>query len=242
MAPTPVVSVAIVDDSARDRRHLEVLLQRFEEDNDISFHTRQYVSGAALLDNYQPDFDIILLDIQMEGIDGMRTAAAIRKIDSKVLLIFVTKTAQYATSGYSVRAQGYLLKPVTHFAFQTELVRCLEQLRRQERDSILVGSGVSVRRVDLADIFYLESNRHKITVHMAGEDFSFSGTLKAFEDSLLSRNFYRAHSGYLVNLRHLVAVDNEEAIMSNDDHLKISRSRKKGLMEALTDYIGGRIS
>lgn len=242
MVSTPLVSVAVVDDSSRDRRHIEVLLQRFEEENAVSFQVREYVSGAALLENYQPDFDIIFLDIQMEGIDGMRTAAAIRKIDTRVLLVFVTKTAQYATSGYSVQAQGYLLKPITHFAFHTEMARCLEQLRRHEKASILVGSGVSVRRVDLADIFYLESNRHKITIHMAGEDYAFSGTLKAFEDTLLARNFYRAHSGYLINLQHLIAIDNEEAIMANGDRLKISRSRKKGLMEALTNYIGGRIS
>ncbi|MCF2707020.1 response regulator transcription factor [Arcanobacterium haemolyticum] len=241
-AGRPVVSVGIVEDNPRDRAHIESLLNQFEHENSVSFSVRKFDDGAAILDHYQPDYDIIFLDIQMSGIDGMRTATAIRQVDTKVVLIFVTNTSQYATTGYSVNAQSYLLKPVTYFAFHTEMQRALSRLQQLERESILVGSGSSLRRLDIADIVYLESNRHRMTIHTVSEEIVFSGTLKSLESDLAPRNFYRANSGYLVNLRHLKAITGEDALMSNGDVLKVSRSRKKGLMEALTNYIGSGLT
>lgn len=234
------VSIAIVDDNSRDRDRLVELLAEYEREHPMQYRVRQYSDGAELLENYQPDHDIILIDIQMEGVDGMRTAAAIRKVDVSVIIIFVTKTAQYATSGYAVQAQNYLLKPVSYFAFQAELTRSLKQLKRQKRASILVGSRIAPRRVDIADIIYIESNKHKITVHTIDDPIVFNGTLKEYEDILIERNFYRSNSGYLINLHHLVAIDGDDCHMSSGEYLKVSRSRKKGLLEALTNYIGGK--
>lgn len=236
-----ILSIGIVDDSERDREVLWSLLQRYQQENHFLYKVRQFDDGAALLERYQPDFDIIFLDIQMSGIDGMRAATAIRRVDTSVIIIFVTKTAQYATNGYAVQAQSYLLKPVSYFAFETELSRSLTQLQSLARESILVGPNTSPRRVDLANIIYVESKRHKLTVHTIEGEVTFNATLKAYEDLLSSRNFYRSNSGFLINLQHLVAIHGEDSEMSNGDVLKISRSRKKGLLEALTNYIGGKI-
>lgn len=238
---SPSISIGIVDDNPRDREVIETYLTQYAAAHSLHYHTRQFDDGAAILENYQANFDVIFLDIQMDGIDGMRTAAAVRTVDASVIIIFVTKTAQYATTGYTVQAQSYLLKPITYFAFETELGRALTQLKRVERESILIGSATSQRRVDIADIIYIESKRHKLTVHTMAREVTFNATLKAYEDLLTSRNFYRANSGYLVNLQHVTAIDGEEASMANGHILKVSRSRKKGLMEALASYIAGTL-
>ena len=241
MSVAPVIRVGIVDDSLRDRSHILELLHRFKEEQGVTFQIRQFDDGAAVLENYQPDFDILFLDIKMEGIDGMKAATAIRRVDTAVALVFVTNTAQYATTGYSVAAQSYLLKPVSYFAFKTEMQRFLDRHKQTERSSILVGSGTALRRVDIPEILYLESNRHKLTVFTTGEEITFLAALKTYEQALEGRNFYRANSGYLINLQHLKAIDGENAVMSNGDVLKVSRSRKKGLLEALTEYIGRQL-
>ncbi|MDR0416535.1 MAG: LytTR family DNA-binding domain-containing protein [Propionibacteriaceae bacterium] len=237
-----VVRVGIVDDSRRDRAHIALLLSRYQDEHGVKCAVREYSDGAALLDGYQADLDVIFLDILMGGIDGMCAAAAIRKADSKVVIIFVTNTAQYATRGYSVQAQSYVLKPVSYFAFETEMNRCLARLRQTERASILIGSGSSVRRMAVADVIYLSSTRHRITVRTADEEIHLSGTLKAFENQLAGHHFYRSNSGYLINLQHLMAIEAEDAVMSNGDVLKISRARKKGVLEALNHYLGGQLA
>lgn len=236
----PVIRVGIVDDSRCDRARIAHLLSRYQAERALTCQVREYSDGAALLDSYQADLDVIFLDILMDGIDGMRTAAAIRKADAKVAIIFVTATAQYATRGYAVQAQSYVLKPVSYFAFVTEMDRCLARLRQTERASFVVGSGSSVRRLAVADVIYLSSVRHRITVRTVDESITLSGTLKAFEDQLAGHPFHRSNSGYLINLQHLVAIESEDAVMSNGDVLKISRARKRGVLEALNNYLGGQ--
>lgn len=235
------ISIGVVDDDAQDREHLIGLLKRYQNEHSVAFRISQFEDAAALLVDYTPDYDILFLDIQMSGIDGMRAAAAIRKTDTSVVIIFVTKTAQYAISGYAVQAQSYLVKPASYFALATEVDRALVHIGRMERASILVGSRASLRRVDVADIIYMESWRHKLTVHLINEALEFNATLKEYEELLEPRGFFRSNSGYLINLRHLVAIDGDESRMSNGDVLRISRARKKGLMDALAGYLGGNL-
>lgn len=238
---SPSLSIGIVDDNSRDRDIIEDYLTQYVQQHPLRYQTWHFDDGAALLENYHSNLDVIFLDIQMEDVDGMRAAAAIRSVDTSVVIIFVTKTAQYATTGYTVQAQSYLLKPITYFAFETELKRALTHMKRMERESILIGSATAQRRVDLADILYIESKRHKLTVHTLENNVTFNGTLKAYEDMLSARRFYRSNSGYLVNLQHVTALDGEEVTMSNGDVLKVSRSRKKGLMESLAGHIAGTL-
>lgn len=237
----PSVSVALVDDLPRDLRHLLHLLDRYQEENPVSFAVSSYSDGAAILDANLAEIDIIFLDIQMAGIDGMAAAEAIRAVGADTIIIFVTKTAQYAVRGYSVQALGYLVKPVTYLAFETEMQRALTQLAKRKRKSVLIGSGSSLRRVPLADIIYIESHRHRLTAHLQESRMEFAGTLKAFEAELRDESFYRANSGYLINLQHLQALDGEEALMRGGHRLKVARARKKGLLEALAAHVDAPI-
>lgn len=235
------LSIAIVEDDDRDRERLRTMLRTYETDNGLTIRLSEFEDGAAIIEGYQPQYDIIFLDIQMAGIDGMRAAAEIRKVDTSVILIFVTKTAQYAVNGYAVQALSYLLKPVSMFAVTSEMDRSIAQLGRVEQTSILVGPRSAPRRVDISDIVYIESSRHQIWVHTVNGPQTFSATLQEFDDLLSPRSFYRSHSSYLVNLKHVVQVDGDDCVMSNGDSIRISRSRKKGLLEGLTNYIGGQL-
>ncbi|HIY66565.1 MAG TPA: LytTR family DNA-binding domain-containing protein [Candidatus Agrococcus pullicola] len=235
------LSVAIVEDDDRDRARLGTMLRQYGDDNGLTIRLSEFEDGAAIIEGYQPQYDVIFLDIQMRGIDGMRAAAAIREVDTSVILIFVTKTAQYAVGGYAVQALSYLLKPVTMFAVKSEMDRSLAQLDRAERTSILIGPRAAPRRVDISDIVYIESSKHLVRVHTISETQTFNATLQEFDDILSPRGFFRSHSSYLVNFKHVVSIDGEDCMMTNGDAVRISRSRKKGLLEELTNYIGGQL-
>lgn len=235
------VRVGIVDDSKEAREVLVRHLLKFEIESGVKSSISEYADGYELVEHYRPDFDVLFLDVEMPGLDGFKAAEAVRKVDSKVIILFVTNMGQYATKGYSVDALSYLLKPTSYFAFQAEMTRCMKHLDRIQRESLMVGSGSAVRRIDLADIVYIESIKHKIIVHTLDGEISYSGTLKASVDVLAEKDFYRSNSCYLLNLQHVKAVHSDESEMANGDLLKISRPRKKGFMEALTNYVGGRL-
>lgn len=87
-------------------------------------------NAGVFIEQYRPDYDLIFLDIQMPGLNGMEAATALRKKDSSVLLVFVTNMAQYAVRGYDVNAAGFILKPVSYYDFLMRMRKCIGICRR----------------------------------------------------------------------------------------------------------------
>lgn len=203
------------------------------------FTVSVFDDGARIVEKYSPVYDILLLDIEMKEMDGMEAARRIRERDDKVVIIFITAAPQYAISGYEVRALSYLLKPLPWFAFSQELKKSIDMVRRNDDDSMLIDTGKGQMRLNLADILYLESIRHTIVIHTLDGKLSINGTLKDMEAKLADYHFFRSNSCYLVNLKHVTGVADQDCIMSNGEQLRVSRPRKKAFLTVLTDYMGG---
>ena len=93
--------LALVDDDAEIRSLLRAYVQRYNTEYGTSISTYDFTRGSDLLHNYERGvFDVIFLDIEMPGINGMETATQIRRIDDAVALVFVTHLAQFAVQGY----------------------------------------------------------------------------------------------------------------------------------------------
>ena len=152
--------------------------------------------------------------------------------------VFITNMAQYAIRGYAVGALDYVLKPVPYFAFSQQLQKALGQLEKRERHYLAVAVDGGMRRLDAAEIYYLESEGHKVHFYTEKEDFVVPGTLKNYEEKLVGRAFARCNSGYLVNLAQVSGVQ-QDMVQVGPYTLQISRPRRKAFMAGLADYIGG---
>ena len=170
--------------------------------------------------------------------DGLTAARHVRECDEHVIIIFITSAPQFAIKDYEVNALSYLLKPLPWFAFSQELSRSIEALRRRTPDTLLLRSGTGISRVSLTDIQFIESRKHLLTAHTSAGAFTVSGTLKELEAELANKGFFRSNSCYLVNLDHVVGVEDQDCVMSNGEALRISRPRKKAFLQALSQHIG----
>ncbi|GAA4890160.1 LytTR family DNA-binding domain-containing protein [Tessaracoccus lubricantis] len=234
-----MITIGVVDDQPESRHLLQSYLARYEFDNGVQFKVEEFEDGSELTAAYRPRFDIIFLDVQMDNLDGFATARLIREVDPGVILIFVTNMAQFAIKGYEVDALSYLLKPVPYFAFSQELKRSLERLDRARDDHIVLSVGGEVLRVNLADVVYIESIKHRLVFHTVEGRISMIGTLKEMAAQLEPRGFHRSNSFLLVNLRHVEGFSGTESRHTGGVSLPVSRARKKPFLEALTGYFGG---
>lgn len=90
------------------------------------------------------------------------SAAEIRKLDTEVVIIFITNMAQYAIRGYAVDAMDYVLKPVSYFAFGQRLDRAIGRIKKRETHYIVVPTRGGVQKLDVSRLYYVESRGHYV--------------------------------------------------------------------------------
>ena len=133
--------VAVCDDESMSRNLLCGYIDRFGAETGKALRRAVFSSANELLRDYPNGLDLLLLDIRMGGIDGMTAAKEIRAFDSQVCLIFITTEHQFALEGYSVRAFGFLKKPVGYTQFRHELTSALNHIDSlRVRYSVLRGT------------------------------------------------------------------------------------------------------
>lgn len=230
--------IGVVDDQQQARDQLTSHLRRFQQEQGVALGVRTWSDGADLVEGYRPELDVLFLDVEMPRTGGFAAAHAVRAVDRRVAIVFVTRMAQLAIRGYEVEALSYLVKPVPYGAFAQELGRALRRVRRAPAADILLPTSRGIARVDPADIVYVSSSRHRITVQAVGRRHVFSGTLTGMEQQLAGRGFVRCHTSFLVNLRHVHAIHRATCVVLGGEELPVSRGRRRAFLEAMTDQVG----
>ena len=230
--------IAIVEDDPKVRQTLCAYIDRFYEHKTDRYSITEFDDGDEIVEEYKAEYDLILLDIQMRRLDGMKTAEEIRKLDEHVYLVFVTNLANYAIKGYSVSALDFLLKPVNYLMLRQILQKTQALLEKREKHYVSFPTDRGLSRLDVSQIYYVASQGHNITIYTEKGEFHLRETMKSMEAKLAPYSFYRCDNCYLVNLKY-VQNATKNSVMVAETELNVSRPRWKGFMDALTAYIGG---
>lgn len=234
-----MLRIAIVEDEEHYISTLKQYLRKYQEESGEDIEVTAYHDGDEIAAFYQAQFDIILMDIEMKFIDGMTAAEEIRRKDATVEIIFITNAPQYAIRGYEVGALDYILKPVPYFTFSQKLTRAVSKLKRREKKWVTIAVRGGVMRMDVSDIYYIESQGHNLLYHTKEGEIIASGTMKSVEESMGNLCFVRMNKCYLVNLEHVDGIQEKFAVV-HGEKLLISRPRMKQFMQELTRYWGER--
>lgn len=232
-----MIKIAIVEDEHAYAMQLQDYLHQYENETGEVFEISLFSDGDEIVNKYRPIYDIILMDVEMKFMDGMSAAEEIRKVDTEVVIMFITNMPQYAIRGYAVDALDYVLKPVSYFAFSQKLNRAISRMKKRETKTLSISIKGGTVRLDVANIMYIESQGHTLIFHTAGANYETSGTMKDMEKELSNYDFFRGNKGYLINLAHVDSIKDGCAVVRGEQ-LLLSRARKKEFMETLTRYWG----
>lgn len=205
------MQIAVCDDERETRNMLAEKIRRLYPDAGLSL----YQSGEELLRaDRQPD--ILFLDIQMAGKDGMETARELRRRKYKTILIFVTALDDFVFEAFDVGAFHYLVKPFHNGKFAEVLLNAVRQYEEQkklentakerETPSLTVTAGGQHFTVELEDIVYAEVFDRKVIIHTMDADIEYYGKMKDLEQKA-GDEFYRPHRAYLVNFKYVRKYD-----------------------------------
>ena len=227
---------AVCDDRPEDSRLVARLASRWARQAGAELELEVFPSAEAFLFRYaeKKDFDVLLLDVEMTGMDGVELARTVRRDDESVQIVFVTGYDRYIALGYEVSALHYLVKPVKEEKFFEVLTRAVSRLTRNEPFLTLELPG-EVLRVPLPEIRYLDVRQNYVTVH-AREDYTLKRPLAEF-DPALDRRFYRMSRSCIVNLTFVRRVTRTEAELTGGERLPLPRGQYEKLNQAIIRQI-----
>lgn len=229
------MKIAICDDLQSARQELHAMVREYLAQESMTAEILEFSSGEALLEVFSPGlFDLIFLDIYMDGITGIQTAHLIREKDPDCLIVFTTTSLEHGADAFDLEAFHYLVKPVDKTKLFSVLTRWKNLL--SEIQTIPLRCGRSVRPVLIRDILYIEVQGRSSTVYTAKEAIPTSMTLSSLEEALPAGQFVKPIRYQLAALRHIRTVGEQELELENGTKLKISRRERENLRQQLSSY------
>ena len=217
------MNIAVVDDVQQERENLVHLLRQALPHKGYQItllHT--FKNGETFLAQYKKgQYDLIFLDIYLEGLNGIEIAKEIRALDQTVKLIFITSSNEFASESYAVQANYYLLKP---YSIQdlTLAIERLNLLEFQAMRTLVLPDG---KEILLRCIVYTSFAGHYVTIHRTqGEPLQLRCTQKEFEKRILAYpDFVLCTKGMVVNLNETQRLESDRFLMKDGSYVPVSR-------------------
>lgn len=229
--------IAICDDN---NDYINIIEDYIEKLNKSNAECDAYESGENLVFayiNHNERYDVIFLDMEMEGINGIETANKIREIDEHTIIVFVTSHTEYMKDSFKCSPFRFLVKPVEYTEFQEVFYDICKKLKKQRKTFTFTENKTRIR-LFCDDIIYCESQDHWIRIYTKEQTYKICKTLTDLHELLDKEVVCRVHKSFLINLQYVKSMkENDIQLYHCDKFIPISRSYKKSVIEEYTNFI-----
>ncbi len=234
------MEIAVVDDEKVIREQIRELVEKYEP----GCHVKTYKAGEELLAE-GVGCDVVFLDIQMEGMNGIDTAKALRGMQEDTVLIFITGVKDYVFEAFDVAAFHYLLKPVEEKKFAEVFMRAkaeVEKRKAKGQETIFVKTRNRGFTIQKNEILYVENRGKKVEIHTGNEVMEMYASMNEMEKRL-GADFCRCHRGYLVNMAYIAEYENDSISLCNGEKIFMAKERYSGFVKTYMRYLknGGTV-
>ena len=230
------INIAICDDEHHLTEYTKMLVKKWAGENKIEIAIEMFDSAenfkAAWDENKK--YDILLLDIQMGGQNGVELAREIRKADTKLSIIFITGFADFMSEGYDVSALHYLMKPVKEDKLYEVLDKAAAGLMKSFRTIIFPKTGGDVK-IKADDIICAEVLSHTVVLYFVNGKEEFQMRISDMEN-LLGDGFFKCHRSFIVSMKHVRRVTKTAMILENGREIPLSRNLYDEANQAFIKY------
>lgn len=228
--------IAICDDEPIHREDVKKVLSTCEvlpKNNVLS----EYPNGLDLLEEHAKNpFDIVFLDIEMEGLSGLETGQKIRNIGRNVIIIFLTSYKDYVFNSFRIEPFDYILKPITVEKIINVLKRAVNKYNEQHY-LIPISFKDNTYTLEVREIVYIESDLRHVIFYTENNRYMCIGKLNEYDYRLSSYGFYRCHQSYLINMNFIKSIDDKKIEMTTGSEINMSVRRKQDCLNAYSEYL-----
>jgi DNA-binding LytR/AlgR family response regulator len=234
-----MINTAVIEDNGADQKTIKGFFEQYIKEKKADLSLSIFADAESFLEKFSADkYDLILMDINLTGMNGLEAAARLRAIDQNVVLVFMTNLAQYAIDGYKFNAFDYMVKPISYWDFSERLFKALQHVGNRKKTKVLIFENGKKVIMPLARIYYVEVCDHLLVYHTKDGCFRAYGALKELTKELNGSGFALCNSCFLVNLAYVTTVEGFNVNVGGDN-LLISHPKRKIFLQELNEYLGG---
>ena len=221
------MKIAVCDDEMLFLKTLKKQISEIISDDNYSVF--EFFSGEQLIESFQREkFDIVILDIEMDGINGIETARKIRDIDRSVTIAFLTNHENFSIQGYDVDAKRYI-----------QLVALFKDYNQNHKRLNYNKNGKAFS-VKVSDIIYFEVLNRKITLHSLNGDYDYYGKISELDNEYRNDGFIKVGKSYLINVAHIKFIDKNDVILKDGTTILLGRNIKNQVVDEYLNYLSGK--
>lgn len=220
-----MIKIAICDENSCNRKTLaDLSLKSLFDTIEVAF--RFYENGMQIIDEVLAgsfDADLLITDVVLPGIDGIKTVGFLRKFGLKTDVIFVSEAIEYSMEGYRLHAFAFIRKPISVVEFESAMRRYANEKIQQSRDYLQVAIRGSFHKLNLKKVMYFESAGRKIRAVGKEENTEFYQKMDHLEEQLEKNGFLRIHQSYIVNMLYVSFANASVIMLAGGTQLPVSK-------------------
>lgn len=247
-----MIKIAVCDDDEKDLKKINDIIKSYMEEKPIDYTIDNFESGEELL-GAEDKFDLIFLDIVMEGINGIQTGRKLREMNRKTKVIYITNYREYCEQAVNIaHTFAYLEKPVTIDKAEQQLDEALQFLQEENNKIKTMKFGILEFSVEgkienrtkdfvVEDILYFEYMNRKIKIKLQKEEYFMVDKIRSLTERMRLYNFEACHQCFLVNLKCVRRIKGYEIILENNESIPVSQKKSAEFRKKLNKYIQSNI-
>lgn len=222
--------IAICDDEKKICEILRDKIQKYYFARTIDFTIDVFENSDMLLGADFNNINVLFLDVDMPGKNGMETAKEIRKQNKDMLIIFMTAYSEFVFESFKVDAFRYLVKPVSEQELNETLEAVLQKYNKEE-DKLNFQFQNEIYSIRYSDIIYIEGMRDKLWIYCKDETYRWRGTLRKLGDMLSDKGFFQVHRSYIINMDKIQKYNSQYVLLEGDKEVPVSKYRRNEFKE-----------
>lgn len=229
-----ILKIAICDDSKIDREIVKCFIDDYLEEHELKAIVDDYSSGHDLLGKLNNNYDILFLDIIMDGKSGIEVAESLINNSCKTKIVFTSSSSDFAEKSYDLNIFHYLIKPIKKEKTDYIIDKYLTDYTSLKKINIKVDRVNELHYIK--DILYIEPFGHHSIIHTTKKAFEATDSYASLLSTLDDKSFLKASRYAYCNMEHIKEINNNNVTLSNNEVISLSRNFKNECIEKYYAY------
>lgn len=234
-----MINVAVCDDETNVVEQIKNYLVNYQSDKNFQLNVNVFSNGEELLES-KIVFDLIFLDIEMNGIDGIRAAKILRQRFRKTKIVYISSHSELALASYAVHPFDFIEKPLSKDKITNVLNEFMTYLSDLPNEYTIVEfKGVNGPiLLEPRNIFVLEyTGNRRVTIYTSDKKYEVRGSLYNVIKLIPSDSFTSPHKSFIINMEYVKSQDNFMLFMTNNIEVPIAQKKLKEFQKEFSRFI-----